>query len=350
MADTARIGFVGAGWWATHNHIPLVAANPRAELAAVCRLGRPALEQVRDAFRFPYATEDYDAMLADCALDGVVISTPHHLHFEQAAEALRKGLHVMVEKPMTTSSRDARELVALAQSAGREILIPHGWNFKPYLRRARELFEAGEIGTLEHVSMQMASPAEALFSGLVYPGTESDMFQPPASTWADPTRYGGYGWGQFPHCLGALFRIVGDGLVPQSVYARARPSRTGVDIFDAAVIAFQDGVNGVLSGAGTVPMSARFQVDIRLFGSEGMLLLDVERERLTVRRHDDRNLDVEIAPGAGEYTCEEPVHAFVDICRGAQTVNEAPGVVGMRSVEVIDALYRSIGSGRVEPV
>lgn len=350
MAGKARIGFVGAGWWATHNHIPVVADHPHAELTAVCRLGRAELEKVRDAFGFQYATEDYDAMLADCELDGVVITTPHHLHFEQAAKALRRGLHVMVEKPMTTSARDARELVALAQAAKREILIPHGWNFKPFLRRARELFEAGEIGTLLHVSMQMASPAEALFSGRVYPGTESDMFQPPASTWADPSRFGGYGWGQFPHVLGALFRIVGDRLVPESVYARARPSVTGVDLFDAAVIAFRDGINGVLSGAGTVPMNSRFQVDIRLFGSDGMLLLDVERERLSVRRHDDRNTEVEVPPGEGAYTCEAPVRAFVDICRGAAVVNEAPAVVGMRAVEVIDALYRSVASGRPEAV
>lgn len=350
MAKKARIGFVGAGWWATHNHIPLVAANPHATLTGVCRLGRAELEKVRDSFGFCYATEDYDAMLEDCDLDGVVITTPHHLHFEHAVKALRKGLHVMVEKPMTTSTRDARELVDLAQAAGREILIPHGWNFKPYLRRARELFEAGAIGTLQHVSIQMASPAEALFSGRVYPGTESDMFQPPASTWADPTRYGGYGWGQLPHVLGVLFRIAGDSLVPQSVFARSRPSNTGVDLFDAVVIGFDNGVNGVLSGAGTVPMNSRFQLDVRLFGSEGMLLLDVERERLSVRRHDNRNSEVEIEAGTGDYTCEAPVHAFVDLCRGVPVVNEAPGRVGMRSVEVIDAMYRSIASGREQPV
>jgi predicted dehydrogenase len=348
MKEKIKIGVVGAGWWATHNHIPLIADNPHAELAAVCRLGADELKKVKDTFGFAYATEDYDAMLENTELDGVVITTPHHLHFEQACKALEKGLHVMVEKPMTTNSQDARELVALSQKVNREILIPHGWNFRPYVTKARELISSGSIGEIRHVSMQMASPAEALFSGQIYPGTEVDMFQPPATTWADPNNYGGYGWGQFPHILGCLFCITD--LAPNSVMAVSSASSTGVDLFNAVIIQFENGVNGTLSGAGTVPMNSKFQVDIRLFGSEGMLLLDMERERLIVRRHDDNNTEVEIKPGDGDYHCEEPVHRFIDICRGKDVINEAPGIVGKRSIEVIDAMYRSIKSGHNEKV
>lgn len=343
MSEIARLGVVGAGWWATHNHIPIIRDHPHAECTAVCRLGPEELEAVKEGFGFLYATEDYDRMLSECELDGMIVTSPHHLHFEHAKRALEAGLHVLVEKPMTTTAENARALVATAEKHGKEIMIPHGWNFRDYVARAREWVESGRIGEVQHVSIQMASPAETLFSGDPYPGTEDHMFRPPASTWADPNNFGGYGWGQFPHLLGCLFRIAD--LVPERVTAVSRSSRSGVDLYDAAIIQFAGGVNASMSGAGTVPMNSRFQLDIRIFGTEGMLLLDVERERLWLRRNDDQNETLEIAEGDGDYVCDEPVKRFIDICRGKDVINEAPGLVGMRAIEVVDAMYRSIESG-----
>jgi predicted dehydrogenase len=344
----ARLGFVGAGWWATDNHIPVAISSGKAELCAVCRLGIRELAEVKDAFGFAFATEDVDAMLEEVELDGVVITSPHGLHFEHARKALDAGAHVMVEKPMTTSASDARYLVAKAAAVGKQILVPHGWNFRPYTTRARELVRGGAIGTIRHIALHMASPAESLFSGKPYPGTEKNMFRPPASTWADPRNFGGYGWGQLPHVLGCLFQIAD--ITPRSVFAIVGRSPTGADIYNAATILFVDGATGSLSGSGTVPTNSRFQVDLRLFGTEGMLLLDLERERLELRRSDDKNEDFRIEAGDGHYVCEEPMLRFIDLCLGLPVVNDAPGEVGMRSIEVIDAMYRSVASGRAEDV
>jgi hypothetical protein len=55
-------------------------------------------------------------------------------------------------------------------------------------------------------------------------------------------------------------------------------------------------------------------------------------------------------PGSGAYECEKPLNALVDICLGRQVENQSPGWVGMRAVEVLDALYRSAASGRFEAV
>lgn len=54
--------------------------------------------------------------------------------------------------------------------------------------------------------------------------------------------------------------------------------------------------------------------------------------------------------GDGAYVCEEPVRVFVDLCIGCKTENGAPGSVGQRAVEVLDAMYRSAASGRIEAV
>jgi predicted dehydrogenase len=125
-----------------------------------------------------------------------------------------------------------------------------------------------------------------------------------------------------------------------------------VDLYDAVSVRFAGGAIGTVSGAGTVPPGGltAFQVDIRLFGSEGMLLLDCERARLELRRHDGEVDRVELAPDAGAYTCDGPPANFVELVLGKTSVNHSPGEAAMRSVLLIDAAYRSAASGRVEAV
>ena len=69
-----------------------------------------------------------------------------------------------------------------------------------------------------------------------------------------------------------------------------------VEMYDAVTVRFEDGVIGALSGSGDIPEGQMFQLDIRIFGSEGMLLLDVERARLAVHRHDGRDQVHDVAP------------------------------------------------------
>jgi len=117
-------------------------------------------------------------------------------------------------------------------------------------------------------------------------------------------------------------------------------------------VTFANGAIGTVSGAGTVPTSGMngFQVDLRLFGSEGMLLLDMERARLDLRRHDGRGEHLDLPPDAGAYDCSQPPHNFIDLIAGKTTVNHAPGEAAMHSVQLLDAAYRSAASGRAEAV
>jgi predicted dehydrogenase len=344
----ARIGVIGAGWWAAQSHLPALKANPDCEVLAISRLGAAELEEVRRTFDVPHAFEDAEAMLRSVPLDGVVVSSPHVLHHRHAVAAIEAGCCVLVEKPLATNAADARDIVARAQARGRAVIIPHGWNFTPWAERARALVAAGAIGRVEHVALQMASALDDLFAGQPMRETAAHMFRPPASTWADPARAGGYGWGQLVHALGLLFRIAD--LQPSAVFALTGQSPTGVDYYDAAAIRFAGGATAAVSGAATVPKHRGFQLDLRLFGSAGMLLLDIERARLEVRRRDGADVIEPLTEADTAYACTAPVDALVDACLGRPVVNAADGQLGLRSVEVLDALYRSAASGRMEPV
>jgi predicted dehydrogenase len=344
--EKARIGLIGAGWWAVVNHLPELTRNPHCEVVAVNRLGADELSEVQTRFGVARGFEDYRQMLAEVPMDGVVIASPHVLHFEHAMAALAAGCHVMVEKPLATSAADARAMVAEAERRGRQIMVPYGFNFLPFADEARRL--AGRIGRIEHLVLEMGSPLEDLFAGQPMQETAGAMFRPPASTWADPERAGGYGWGQLVHALGLMFRVAP--LEPQAVFAITGKSPAGVDYYDAAVVRFASGATAALSGASTVPKGRGTLVGLKLYGSEGVLFFDNERERLDLYRRDGGEESVAMPPGSGTYSCVEPVSRFVDLCRGVAADNPAPGIVGQRAVEVLDALYRSARSGRMEAV
>ena len=345
MSGKLRVGVAGAGWWAVANHMPILKARPDVELVAVCRLGAAELAKVQATFGIPYGSQDFAAMLAETPMDALVVASPHDLHGVHAIAALEKGIHVLIEKPMTVSASEARAIASLASAKGLHVLVPYGWNFKPFFAAARGLVRAGRIGRIRHVSAQMATPVGDLMTGSDLAGTEQEMFRPDPQTWANP-KTGGYGWGQLIHMLGGLFYVTD--LAPKDVFAYVGRSELGADLYDAAVVRFSDNATGSLSGSATVPAGSPFQVDIRLFGDAGMLLLDVERERLVLRRHDGDDENIAIPQGGGAYDCVEPVNRFVDLCLGRDVENCADASVGLRSVEVVEAMLRSAKSGRAE--
>lgn len=344
----SKIAMIGAGWWGVEAYVPALLENLDVDFVAVNRRNQGALDKILAKYDIARGYTDHREMLQNEDLDAVVITSPHTLHFEHARDALEAGCHVLIDKPMATSAEDARALVKLAEEKGREILIPYGWNYKDFATTASELIADRRIGEIRHVSCQMATFTFDLFGGDGLSEAADHMFQPNKSTWADPDKAGGYGWGQLSHALGLLFRLVD--LEPSEVYALETKSAANVDLLDAAILTFANGAKASLSGSALVPKHCSYQLDIRVFGSEGMLLIDMERSRMELRRFDEDDVVLDLAPNAGEYMAIEPIHRLAEVCQGTAETIEANGVVGMRAIEVLDAMYRSFRSGKSEAI
>lgn len=339
----ARIGFIGAGWWATSNHMPALKARDDVEFVAVARPGADELQRVKQAFGFAHAFEDYRQLLEVDGLDGVIVASPHSMHGEHALAALRRGLHVMCEKPMTTDASEARAMVAEARKRKLHLLVPYGWHYTPFVREAKRRLDSGAVGKIEHVLCHMASPIRELLRGGRFE-TGGGFMDPEAGTWADPAvAGGGYGYAQMSHSCGMLFWLTG--LEAESVSARMSAPGSKVELYDALSVSFKNGATGAISGAGTLPAGRQFQLDIRVFGSEGVLSLDLDRPRLQVLRHDGNDFDMPLPADAGTYSCLGPPNNFADLILGSTRENFAPGVAGMRAVELLDAAYRSTRDG-----
>lgn len=92
------------------------------------------------------ASADYNELLADRSIDAVHVCTPNVLHFPIAKAALEHGKHVVCEKPLAISVKEARELVALAGKTGLRNCTFHNLRFYPMVQQARSLVQSGELG------------------------------------------------------------------------------------------------------------------------------------------------------------------------------------------------------------
>jgi predicted dehydrogenase len=252
-------------------------------------------------------------------------------------------MHVMCEKPMALQSNQAWELVNLAKEADRQLLVPYGWHYKDHVQAARKLLADVGVGEIESVVSIMASPTKAFFAGggdgpSVPADFEPTLVDPDPATWQTPERGGGYLHGQLTHSTAMLFWLTG--LRANEVSCLMTKPASAVDMYDAATVRFDGGALGTISGNATLPDGDPFHMVLQLFGSEGVLLLDLSEDEVSLRRHDGRHERIACAPDSGHYSCEGPPNRFVDLILG-DGENESPGQAAALSVELLAAMTAS---------
>lgn len=141
------IGVIGCGYWGP-NLLRNFAENETAQLRWICDTDAGRLGAM--ARRYPGArtTADYQKLLADTALDAVAVVTPVATHFQIAKEALLAGKHVLVEKPLTATAREAEELIELANRKARTLMVDHTFVYTGAVRKMKEILASGEVGDL----------------------------------------------------------------------------------------------------------------------------------------------------------------------------------------------------------
>ena len=153
---TWRLLFCGYGQLGESLARPL-AKEPWCRIAAVADRDRRALQR---AAAHPNLSSfaDFEEALESTDADVAVINTPSEQHFDQAAAALRHGLHVLVAKPITNSLADARKLVALARKHRRKLAVGQQMRFNRHYRAVRAFIESGRLGKVEVVHFLNSKP------------------------------------------------------------------------------------------------------------------------------------------------------------------------------------------------
>lgn len=348
-----RLGVIGAGSWALASHLPAFARRREdVEFVGVARRDRELLKRVRERYGFRVASEDYREVL-DAGIDVCLVASPTGLHHEHAKAAMEAGAHVLVEKPFTIDPADAWDLVATAERLSRHLVVAFGWNYKPMVRAFRELVRTHGVGTIEQMSIQMASATRELLAGAgSYSDAAPDM-RPEQRTWTDPRLSGGgYAQAQLSHALGLALWLTE--LRGESAFAlMSAPLRAPVELHDAIALRYRGGAIGTLAG-GSAHKGAgddRHQLEVRAIGSRGQMQIDLEREIAWLWAEQGRlDVKLDVAAGDGAYDCEGPPAALLDLALGRPVENCSPGELAARTVEILDAAYRSARSGRLEEI
>jgi predicted dehydrogenase len=148
-ARPIRMGIVGVGAVVQRGILPHLTQPDVADRVTVVALADPVFDRAREAaarFGIPTAVRSLDELLATGDVDAVTVASPIGLHFEQARAALRVGVHVHLNKTMTTTVAEADELIALAAAGDLRIVASPGEVLRPHIQRTRELIESGAIG------------------------------------------------------------------------------------------------------------------------------------------------------------------------------------------------------------
>ncbi|MCS7275686.1 MAG: Gfo/Idh/MocA family oxidoreductase [Dehalococcoidia bacterium] len=146
-----RIGLVGCGYWGS-KHLRVLHELGRGVDVVIADSDRDRLEQLARVYPSVGMASDYDELLERCR--AVIIATPPASHYGLARRALLADRHVLVEKPFTTSSSQARELVELAQRRRLVLMVGHTFLYSPPVRALRAIVQEGRLGRVLHLDSQ----------------------------------------------------------------------------------------------------------------------------------------------------------------------------------------------------
>lgn len=148
--EKIKIGVIGCGYWGP-NLVRNFIEIPEASVKGIADIDQDRLDHVK--IRYPQidlVTKDYHDLFSR-GLDAIVIATPPQTHFDIARDCLLQDLHILVEKPMTLNSQDARDLVEIANQRNLALMVGHTFVFNPAVTALKEMIDNGSIGEVQYV-------------------------------------------------------------------------------------------------------------------------------------------------------------------------------------------------------
>ncbi len=146
-----RIGVIGCGYWGP-NLVRALSETAGASVVRVSDLRQGRLELIARRHPGIETTTHADDILSDASIDAVVIATPPDTHHRLALDALNRGKHVFVEKPLATKTAEAEQIVEMADRKRRTLLVGHLFLYHPAVVEIRSLLERGDLGTVYCIS------------------------------------------------------------------------------------------------------------------------------------------------------------------------------------------------------
>ena len=267
-----NVGLIGFGLAGRAFHAPLIAATPALRLKAVVT---SRADEVASLYPGVEVTPSPEALLADAAIDVVVVATPNDTHAPLARAALEAGKHVVVDKPFALTAADARALTALADAQGRMLTVFHNRRWDADFRTVEQLLRDDTLGEVQLAELRW------------------DRFRPAIKHgWRETARPGGGLLADLgPHLLDQALRLFGR---PEAVSADIIRQRAEAQVDDYFELTLHYGARRVIVGAASLVAAARPR--FALHGTRGSFVKHGIDPQEAVLRAGGRPTD----PGYGE--------------------------------------------------
>jgi len=315
-----RIAVIGAGYWGTkliREYSLLSKSIDGVSLNSVADVSRERLNALRselgnDSVNF---CSDYAEVLNDGNIDAVHIALPNHLHYEAARMALESGKHVLVEKPMTTSSREALKLASLSEEKRLVLHVGHIFRFNNALHKVREIMRQGILGRIFYLSLTWASYTE--------PPKDRDIVFDLA-----------------PHPIDVLNCLLDEWPVTVSAiggsFLRREEDREEVAFIN---LSFPDSIlaNVYVSW---IDRGER-QRSVKIVGEKASLRCDALSQKVAIHTSEEQMRDIEVL--ANNTIRDMQIH-FIDAIRGNGGPRLNNPLVGATTVQVLEAIVHAMKS------
>lgn len=143
---TLRFGIIGCGAIGQRRHIPECFSNPHTHIVALCDVNAERVKEIAGKFEVTSTYTDYKQMLKKEELDAVVVGTPNATHAPMAIAASKAGCHVLVEKPMAATLKEAAAMIEAAKSAKKFLMVGQNQRLMSPHVKAKEILDAGKLG------------------------------------------------------------------------------------------------------------------------------------------------------------------------------------------------------------
>jgi len=336
ISSKLNIGIIGLGYWG-----PKLARNfndlPNAELKMAADLREDRLAEIKKLYPNVITTTNYKDILNDDSIQAVVIATPVNLHYPLAKAGLLANKHVMVEKPITSNSDQAKELLKIAKERKLTLMVGHTFEYNPAVETVRKIVKSGELGNIYYVHSTRVNLG---------------LLQPDINVM----------WDLAPHDLSILRYILDAD--PVKVSARGASfvnSSKKLDEVAYVIMKFPDGALATIHVSWLDPEKQR---KMTIVGSKKMLVYDdIATDKVMIF-----DKGVEVPPysvteeefhatyrhGEGEiypFEWSEPLRGecnhFIDSIQNG-TTPRSDGLDGLRVVQSLETAQRSLSNGGVE--
>ena len=141
------VGVIGCGYWGP-NLIRNFNENPHTDIRYACDLDLESLNKIKLRYPSVITTRNYCDLLRDEDLQVIAVATPVHTHYKLATEILSAGKHLLIEKPLAASVKEAEKLVNLAQKKNLMLFVDHTFIYTGAVRKMKDFISSGELGNL----------------------------------------------------------------------------------------------------------------------------------------------------------------------------------------------------------